>query len=362
MREVCKARFVSRAEGAPLVLLLGLLASCADVPGTEEGGPCNAKGVCGKGLVCEEGTCVSPAQVSWEKMKTPLNVTLEAVWGEHPDALFAVGSSGTILRYQGEGVDWTDVTQNKDTPSTNSLLDVWGRSAINLWAVGYNSVYHFDGALWKKESVPDPLNAGKQLSSYTLSAVHGSPEGGVWAAGDGQTSELVLRSDEKGTWNVQSAGLTYPGQDLAVVGKQVFVVGSAQHVRMFDGASWISKNLDGMTSLRAVLAPTPDQVVAVGPPGMILRYDGSSWTTELNARLKHDAHALAGVSAQDYYVVGKGSGYAEEFRAIEHCAPVCSGLPAPIESKTLNGVWTSADGKVVVVVGADGLIYRRRRP
>jgi photosystem II stability/assembly factor-like uncharacterized protein len=343
-------------------LAILVLSACAEVPGTEEGGPCNAKGVCGKDLVCEEGICVASSAVSWEKMKTPLNRTLQAVWGESEQELFAVGSSGTILRFRGDGVDWTDESASKDTASSCTFNDVWGKSALNAWAVGSGCVYHFDGALWRKEKVPDPVNTGKELSSYTLYAVHGSPEAGVWATGDGQSSELVVRSDEKGSWLVQAAGLTYPGQDLAVIGKQVLVVGNAQHVRMFDGSDWTSKNLDGMTALRAVLGAAPDQVVAVGPPGMILRFDGATWTTSLDARLKHNAYAIAGPGAQDFYVVGEGAGYGSEFRAIEHCAPQCSPMPAPIESKAVYGVWSSADGKTVVVVGESGLVYRRRRP
>jgi photosystem II stability/assembly factor-like uncharacterized protein len=337
-------------------------ASCLDVPGTSEGGPCNAKGICSKGLVCEEGTCVSTTQVSWEKMRSPLAVTLQAVWGESESELFAVGSNGTILRYQGDGVDWTDASQNKDTPSTCAFYDVWGRSAINAWAVGSSCIYHFDGAIWKKESVPDPVKPTQQLSSYTVYGVHGSPEAGVWATGDGSSSELVLKYDEAGTWNVETAGLSYPGRDLVVSGKQVVVVGNAQHVRMHDGKAWVSKNLDGMTDLNAVFAAAPDRILAVGPPGMILRFDGASWTTDLSARLKYQANAIHGTGPDDFYIVGEGSGYSDEFRAIEHCAPQCSSMPAPIESKKVHGVWSSADGKTVVVVGELGLVYRRRRP
>jgi hypothetical protein len=342
-------------------LITLLLAGCGDVPGTSAGGPCNAKGICGKDLVCEEGICVAPENASWEKMKTPLNLTLSAVWGESAQELFAVGVNGTILRFRGDGLDWTDETANKDPPSGCNFNDVWGRSAISAWAVGAGCVYHFDGSVWKKEAVPDPVNTGKQLSSYTLNGVVGSPGGGLWATGS-STDELVLKYDEKGSWLVQAAGLTYSGEDLAVIGKQVVVVGNAQHVRMYDGAGWGSKNLDGMTALRAVFGTAADQILAVGPSGMILRFDGSSWSTDPSARLKYPAYAIAGVSLEDYYVVGQGGGYSEEFRAIEHCTPRCAPMPVPLESKEVHGVWTSADGKTVVVVGESGIIFRRRRP
>jgi hypothetical protein len=349
-------------------LLAGCLAlvacACSDVPGTVEGGPCNAKGVCGKGLVCEEGTCVSSGQVSWEKMKTPTPAALNAVWGASENELFAVGASGTILRYRGEGLDWSDDSANKSASSTATLHSVWGRSASDVFAVGSSCVWGLKGGVWTKHKVPDPAKAGSELSSYTLYSVRGSPEAGVWASGDGASgqSELVVKFDDKDAWVVQSAGLSYAGSGLAVVGAQVFIVGNAQHVRMFDGASWVSKNLDGMTDLEAAWGTGPDNVWAVGPSGMLLRFDGAAWTTSPAARLKYRAKAIWGASAYDFYIVGEGTGHSD-FRAIEHCTPACSPSPAPSELKSqLNGVWASADGKSVVVVGADGMVFRRSRP
>ena len=60
---------------------------------------------------------------------------LMAVWGAAPNMVFAVGEGGAIIRYQGVGRVWTEVS----SPTTNGLNGVWGSTLSNIYAVGDNA-------------------------------------------------------------------------------------------------------------------------------------------------------------------------------------------------------------------------------
>lgn len=73
---------------------------------------------------------------------------LNAVWGSAPDDVWAVGLAGTIIHW--DGVRWEKVT----SPTKLFLIDIWGTSATNIYAVGSSSiglydVIHYDGTGWK---------------------------------------------------------------------------------------------------------------------------------------------------------------------------------------------------------------------
>jgi len=57
----------SGALWSTIAALAVLHGGCIDVPGMTEGGPCNAKEQCTKGLVCEEGICKPEDAVIWRR-------------------------------------------------------------------------------------------------------------------------------------------------------------------------------------------------------------------------------------------------------------------------------------------------------
>ena len=68
---------------------------------------------------------------------------MHAVWGASATDVFAVGESGTILRYDGSG--WTAMPSG----TTANLLAVSGRFAADVFAAGDGIVLHWDGASWE---------------------------------------------------------------------------------------------------------------------------------------------------------------------------------------------------------------------
>ena len=90
-----------------------------------------------------------PATAGW-RVTSPTGTTFDLwdVWGTSPTNVYAVGESGTILRY--EGTAWS---QESGVPTSQSLNGVWGTSPTDIYAVGdYGTIVHFDGASWTAQN------------------------------------------------------------------------------------------------------------------------------------------------------------------------------------------------------------------
>jgi hypothetical protein len=118
---------------------------------------------------------------------------LFGVWGDTPQSVFAVGSEGKVLFFDGK--TWT----SQATPTVNDLTAVWGTSAKDVWAVGFSgTVIHFDGVTWQDRSPPidvfvDPSDAGPPKGDAGVKARRNL--WGVWAGGAKATDALYAVGD-----------------------------------------------------------------------------------------------------------------------------------------------------------------------
>ena len=71
--------------------------------------------------------------------------SLRQVWMSDVDHAWAVGDSGTLLRY--DGSTWTK--QAIDT--TEDLTAIAGTAPDDIWVAGRQSLLHFDGTSWQFE-------------------------------------------------------------------------------------------------------------------------------------------------------------------------------------------------------------------
>lgn len=347
-----------------LLLAAALLGGCIKVPGTEEGGPCNKQGICLEGLICdrESNTCVSPEQISWQKMTTPTEATLRSVWGFHANDLFAVGDSGTVLRYQGDGVAWFADEAARTAAAGRALRRVWGRGN-ELWIVGDRVVLSYANNIWSEQQVMDHSQTpAKPYTDFSLNAVGGGPAG-VWAAGSAGSTACFFKRDG-GEWRVDDSvtGLDFAGVDLIGIENQVFVVGSAKNIRIFAGGRWIAKNLQTSLQLKGVWGKAIDDVWAVGPAKTLVHYDGQEWVPQTIPDLPN-VNGIAGTENGDFYLVSSSDTYYSSRADVYHCTPSCFPTPTTNEkvSQTFYAAWSTPDGSTVVVVGDDGVIYRRQK-
>jgi hypothetical protein len=112
---------------------------------------------------------------SWSYVGGPQGMgQVSAMWGAASDDIFAAGKSsglgGAITHY--DGTDWT-VMRVGDIPF---ILDVWGTSGEDVYAVTSGGLMHYDGLEWTDLTAFVP-------TSTTL-GVWATYPGGVFTVGD----------------------------------------------------------------------------------------------------------------------------------------------------------------------------------
>ncbi len=154
---------------------------------------------------------------------------LYSVWGSLATNVFAVGASGTIVKY--DGTNWSD-PMTSDT--TDTLYGVWGSSDTDVYAVGASgTILHTanGGTTWT------PLTSGTTDTLY-----------GVW----GKDSTHIFAVGASGTILYSTGGAT---------------------------PSWSSLTSNTTNDLRGVWGSLATNVYAVGICGTVLKYDGTNWSS-----------------------------------------------------------------------------------
>src|SRR5262249_32758522 len=81
----------------------------------------------------------------WEN-PWPMEDAFLSVWGADASNIWAVGTSGTILKWN--GMTWTEQQGLSGQPSAN-ISGVWGLDANNVWAVGASgTIMKWNGTSW----------------------------------------------------------------------------------------------------------------------------------------------------------------------------------------------------------------------
>ncbi len=114
----------------------------------------------------------------WIEQESGSLSDLYGVWQGSPQQIIAVGKGGTILRL--ERGRW----RSASSPLSQDLITVWGSPQRGVFAISdRGGIIRFNGSSWRVQNSP----------THCLSALHGSPELGVLAAGCHGT---ILRLEE----------------------------------------------------------------------------------------------------------------------------------------------------------------------
>ncbi len=376
-----RTRFVALLASAAVLAPAVLLGSgCIQLPYLEEGGRCNAVGVCGPGLACRAGTCVKERGLgSWLEMTAPpLKAT--AIWGAGTTVL-AVGDG--VLRLDGE--TWR---AEAGVPQ-GTYRAVWGRSADQLWLGGDDLLLARTQAGWTAQEL---RQSGTKIEHYAVLALGGdashewaiASSGGkslllenagsywktvFWYGGTGQPARALPAAP---SLLARSGTLLIAGGDELLYCYQNMEYG----VPAWEAVSWRSYTSHADTALPPLRAISGGPKYWVGAGGASLAtYDDAS--SELgvssdsrDAAVRRDASGVAALDPGQYFVVGRplqlrapdpSSGVTTS--PVEVCdASGCSleRVPASRENKPLQAVWAGGDGRVIAV--GDGVILRRTVP
>lgn len=223
---------------------------------------------------------------------------LFGLWGETAQAVFAVGSKGKALHF--DGTSW----RPEPTPTQETLTAVHGTSARDVWAVGMGGVViHWNGTIWEDRSPPisltQPLNqdAGPPAGDAAVGARR--ILWGVYASGNAKTgTDTLYAVGERGLiltrkgnlWSrLPSDPAASPPGDVpdhlngvwGTSASKVYIVGDFGTVLV---GPPFSKQSTGITkALKGVWGRNDGDVYVVGLTGTVLHLSGGTWNAVAGA-------------------------------------------------------------------------------
>ncbi|MFP2895613.1 WD40/YVTN/BNR-like repeat-containing protein [Corallococcus sp. 4LFB] len=128
----------------------------------------------GTAFAAQDSMIMRWKDTDWEQLTTPTTTSLQGVWASSANDVFAVGSSGVLMR-------WTSTSGRvmEQRAPFPFLHGVWGSSPSDVWAVGSGGVImHWDGDGWTQVASP---------TTQELFGVSGTGPDDVWIVGAGGT-------------------------------------------------------------------------------------------------------------------------------------------------------------------------------
>jgi hypothetical protein len=310
---------------------------------------------------------------------------LDAIWGTSQNDVWAAGSAGTILHY--DGAAWTPTP----TGVQNTFYGLWGSGPNDVWAVSSTDVVlHGSGiqngvATW--EAVPSfrSLFAGPSL----LGAVWGSSAGDVRLGGRAYTlvdpesgyygtgNQFVKANDAEGAavwrpvpgspsiasiWGSSADDVWMTGDNSTYVSYERGMVlhGTPAEAGSDDGPfpdrlAWTAIDSQSTLALESIWGSGPNDVWAVGGRGTIRHLRaGDDRFQEVDSPTQQALHSVWGSGPNDIWAVGDGGTILHyDGRSFE-----ASTAQFAIGRKPhLNAVWGSGPNDVWIVGDGVALHY-----
>ncbi|MFC1639220.1 WD40/YVTN/BNR-like repeat-containing protein [Gemmatimonadota bacterium] len=205
---------------------------------------------------------------SWLRMTSPTAYGLVSVWGTSATNVYAVGWNGTILHY--DGSSWAMMTSG----TTEDLWGVTGTSPIDVYAVGNNgTILYYNGTDWA---------AQPSGTSNALVGIWGTSPTDIFAVG----SSFEILHYNGTAWTSQPSGMSGTAWLTSVWGTSatnVYAVGGGGTILHYNGTQWVQQSSGTSGSddnLSGIWGTSATNVYAVGQGGMILHYNGTEWTEQ----------------------------------------------------------------------------------
>lgn len=242
----------------------------------------------------------------------------------------AEGNLNTPHIYHYAGGSWTKETQDEQ----GHLTTVVALAPDNVWTAGGGGLaYHWDGANWKKFTLPGGCVHGLAF----LGAVDG------WATpAEGQPYMRRYSGGAVTAWKQYPAPQSSGIHAVSMIGPDSgFAVGNKGMLLGFDGTKWSKQDSPVSGSLYGVHMVGPDAGWIVGSTGAVLRWDGTAWA-EVEAPQNPGLQAVHAIGADFAVAVGK------QGRILLWNGQSFAELPSPVSS-ILRSVFlvSETDGWIV---------------
>ena len=248
----------------------------------------------------------------WDVVPAPDQPTasaLRAVW-VGPKAVFAVGSDGTILRYDKEA----SKSERMSAPTREELWGVWGASESDVYAVGNEgAILHYDGKEWTKMP-DDPIGNFRSFRRIWGSVGDGTTATEVFAVGEGMT---ILR--------LEASADDEPSDD--------------------EGPEWMAMPVRQSSSvLKTVWGRHSKDVFAGSEVGEVFHYDGMYWS-QMRSPTNATVTSIWSFPNGHYILLGDAAG--RIFRRKIDAFPVtssCPETPPPANTSAIEWSMSPATG------------------
>ena len=293
--------------------------------------------------VGDDGAIFRRQGQSWTPMLSPTDKDLMAVFGEAADDVYAVGSAGTIIHF--DGALWSDVDTGLDAFDNLTFRGAWGEDG-HLFVVGGDGVIlHKAGPQWGQEDT---------LTTNDLSAVWGSSLVDVYVAASG--GNMLRRIG--GAWS--SEQLSSASVELTCVhgydNKSVFSGGTKGVLLVLESGAWVPKLSNDVQerNLHSLWSFGEEDIWFIGADGILVHSEGGKWSMADVAGPYFKNHSFYGLwgredaeGARQAWAVG-ATGAALHFDG-EQWSDEVAGPMADIAD-------VAGAGSTAVAVGQDGLV------
>ncbi len=222
------------------------------------------------------------------------NVDISDVWGSGKEDSLNLA----VVADQGMVAFFASGTWSVYNIGPRDNVAIAGDSLTNIYAVGDNGVFHFDGGIWSMLATPGV--ALLDVCAYSSGAFVVGAEGLVLSCTSSGCTEL----DSGRSANLRGVACA-SSEDAWVVGDQ----GQTLH---YNGSKFESVGSDTSATLNAVFMDG-DEAIAVGNTGTALLYDGDDWLP-MNTDTEQNLYGVHGVSSKNVWAVGDG-GVALQYKA-----------------------------------------------
>lgn len=239
----------------------------------------------------------------WTSLPTNRKETLRAVWGTGPTEIIAAASTAVILKSAGAAsgsAAWAPLPNVTNDNETGAVFTMWGAGPGDV-RIGTRSFYvtapNGDSNLHNivtKTAVDGGVGWATTPGSATVLGMWGASGDDLWVVGDnsfyvpyqrGYTAHGVRTSSTKPyTWTeVDSQSAVTLESVWGSSANDLWAVGAVGTIRHAAAAStqWDIVASPTRSSLHRVWGSGPNDVWAVGDDATILHYDGKAWTASV---------------------------------------------------------------------------------
>lgn len=249
------------------------------------------------------GTIVHYDGTAWSASKSGLTNTFNAVWASGPDDVYVVSSNTALLHGTGvhggpaSAATWTPIPAPLASGSA-SINAVWGSSASDV-RIGGSSYSYSDPDTFESHTgnqfIATAADGGAKswapvTGTGTVHAIWGSSAGNLWLAVDNSQTKpwqtaLTLHGTPADGGALAFDEVDSQSSDIleSIHGSSpsdVWAVGTGGAIRHITPGDtrWQVVSSPTKARLHAVFAIGPNDVWAAGDSGTILHYDGKSFT------------------------------------------------------------------------------------